>query len=109
MCAVFVVSALICLYLSFLVTVIEAIQVGAGRRMTIALIAVSNNSTWSSRLLCEYHLLLTCVLFFFLQKYLFIFYILISFSLMLPVTLIVHCICCVGEINLRVAFIQSYL
>ncbi len=51
---VLVTDCLLHLMLSFLL--VEAALVGVRKRMTIVLIAVSNSSTWRSRLLCEYHL-----------------------------------------------------
>lgn len=82
------------------------------KRMTIALIVGSNNSTWRSRLLCEYHLWLICVSVWYILWYLFLFYILNQFlieSPALPMILKVHYVCCVEEINLCVALIQSSL
>lgn len=49
------------LIISLCAIMTEAIPVGVRRRTTIVLVAVSYNSIWKSRLLCEYHLRLFCV------------------------------------------------
>lgn len=92
LCAVFVVYDLMFVFI-YLAIIIEAVLVGVRKGMTIALVAVSNKSIWKSRLLCEYHL-------FYTQS--------ISHSAIHVTSDLKSAFyCCVGEINLCAALIQS--